>query len=225
MSAIVVLGRGGGELRQTLEAHGGTAGLYAGRRIYVAFPDALPDALALIRQRPDEAAGLVRIEARDCRNTPGLDVPCPVLPVPAGNADALAVPILRFCAGVPIEWSRREHRAIETHLDRLLDALRNGLPWREHFREAWRLASEHYPREDAEVFQPKRDWPPARKMMAQHAEAAEFGQVLTATADADADRLARRFHAISQHNIIEEERDVFPCLICDYNQGTAAKGE
>lgn len=225
MNAIVVLGRGGVELRQALKPRLAAFSLYAGRTVYVAFPEAVPDALAHIRQRPADAAGLVRIEEPNCRNEPDLDVPCPLLSVPADDPDPLAARVARFAASLPIEWSRREHRAIEAHLDHLHDALRNDLSWREHFRQAWQLASAHYLREDAEVFHPKQDWPPAEKMMVQHAEAAEFGHVLMATADADADRLARRFHAISQHNIIEEERDVFPCLVSDYNQGTIVQGE
>ena len=54
----------------------------------------------------------------------------------------------------------------------------------------------------------------AQKMKAQHEEALEmaarFEESLIEGHTRDALALARRFHAIAQHNIIEEERDVFP---------------
>ena len=61
-----------------------------------------------------------------------------------------------------------------------------------------------------------RDFPTslAAKLRAQHAEALEIAarlpESLSAGQTADAIYLARRFLAIVQHNIIEEERDVFP---------------
>ena len=52
------------------------------------------------------------------------------------------------------------------------------------------------------------------KIAAQHAEASEIAarweESAAAGHAADTRSLARRFCAIAQHNIIEEERDVFP---------------
>ena len=54
----------------------------------------------------------------------------------------------------------------------------------------------------------------AAKVAAQHDEVMEIaGHLATALAgsdEAEALRLVRRFHAMAQHNLIEEERDVFP---------------
>jgi hypothetical protein len=54
----------------------------------------------------------------------------------------------------------------------------------------------------------------AAKMEAQHNEVFEYaghiGDALVGGQTEDALRLVRRFHALAQHNIIEEERDVFP---------------
>ncbi|MCX6622056.1 MAG: alpha/beta fold hydrolase [Acidobacteria bacterium] len=137
----------------------------------------------------------------DCGHMPQLDRP-----------PLFVQAVQRFLVEIPIARSRAEHRAIEQHLDLLKSALHKGRPWREHFDNAWRLAFQHYLREDLELFETKVDWAPARKMMAQHAEASEFGRALASSNDANAERLAERYWAISQHNIIEEERDVFPCL-------------
>ena len=108
--------------------------------------------------------------------------------------------------------ARDEHRAMERHLDPLHAALAQGRPWRAYFDAAWSLAREHYAFEDAKIFAAREDWAPARKMVAQHAEAAEFGAAIETAGEPEATELARRYWAISQHNIIEEERDVFPCL-------------
>ena len=50
----------------------------------------------------------------------------------------------------------------------------------------------------------------AAKLQSQHDEALEFAAALSVAGAADASYLLRRFRAIVQHNIIEEERDVFP---------------
>ncbi len=58
--------------------------------------------------------------------------------------------------------------------------------------------------------------PLAGKMLRQHAEGCEIGAALeeavAAGNERDADMLLRRFRAIVQHNIIEEERDLFPLI-------------
>jgi hemerythrin-like domain-containing protein len=110
-----------------------------------------------------------------------------------------------------------QHRAMEETLDELLAAIHRGDGFVEPFRRAHRLASEHYRAEEALLRELARYLPgPAAKMAAQHDEALEIAARLEeALADGqtrDALPLARRFHAIAQHNIIEEERDVFPLV-------------
>ena len=113
------------------------------------------------------------------------------------------------------EASRRQHRAMEQRLDDLLSAIEASAGFLESFRKAHRLAEEHY-RAEEELLAgiARHDAVLAEKMAAQHAEALEMAagleEAVAAGQAGDALRLARRFHAIAQHNIIEEERDVFP---------------
>jgi hypothetical protein len=109
----------------------------------------------------------------------------------------------------------REHREIEAGLDRLSEALRSGEPKIDPVRELAELIERHYLNEERflaalEAHDPKL----AAKLRAQHDEASEIGERLLeslAVGDsAEALHLSRRFLAIAQHNIIEEERDVFP---------------
>jgi ribosomal protein L9 len=116
---------------------------------------------------------------------------------------------------VKTESSRRQHRAMEQSLDDLLSAIRAHAGFLESFRKAHRLAAEHYRAEEGLLAEIARhEAPLAEKMAAQHAEALEMAagleEAVAAGQAGDALRLARRFHAIAQHNIIEEERDVFP---------------
>jgi len=116
---------------------------------------------------------------------------------------------------VNTEASRRQHRAIEQHLDNLLSAIEGNAGFLESFRKAHSLAAEHYRAEEELLREVARhDGALAEKMAAQHAEALEMAagleEAVAAGQAGDALRLARRFHAIAQHNIIEEERDVFP---------------
>ncbi len=90
-----------------------------------------------------------------------------------------------------------------------------GLVDSDAFRTLARLLEEHYERE--EPFLQWLDTPAAAlaaKLRAQHAEAMEIAarlQECFGTAETrDIVYLARRLLAIAQHNIIEEERDVFP---------------
>jgi len=113
------------------------------------------------------------------------------------------------------ELSIREHRAVEEWLDRLIGAIRANGDFLASFREAHRLAMEHYRGEESLLAEIARQEPEvAKKLAAQHAEALEIAagveQAIAAGQAEDALRLAKRFHAIAQHNIIEEERDVFP---------------
>jgi len=106
---------------------------------------------------------------------------------------------------------------VEVALDTLQSAIRAGEPYADAFREARRLAEERYRREAALLETLALHEPAlAAKLAAQHAEALEIAdrleEALAAGQDADGARLARRFHAIAQHNIIEEERDAWPLL-------------
>jgi hypothetical protein len=104
---------------------------------------------------------------------------------------------------------------MERHLDDLLSAIETNAGFLESFRKAHSLAAEHY-RAEEELLR-EIAWHEAavaEKMAAQHAEALEMAagleEAVAAGQAGDALRLARRFHAIAQHNLIEEERDVFP---------------
>lgn len=113
-------------------------------------------------------------------------------------------------------WTE-QHRAMEAALDELLAAIGGGADFAGAFRRAHRLAAEHYRAEDEFFAELAARLPgPAAKMTAQHGEALEIAARLEeALADGqtrDALALARRFHAIAQHNVIEEERDVFPLI-------------
>ena len=113
------------------------------------------------------------------------------------------------------EASRRQHRAMEQHLDDLLSAIEANAGFLQSFRKAHTLATEHYRAEEGFLAEIARhEAALAEKMAAQHAEALEMAagleEAMAAGQTGDALRLARRFHAIAQHNIIEEERDVFP---------------
>lgn len=99
----------------------------------------------------------------------------------------------------------REHRAIEEQLDgltmeadaigALAESLARHYTTEERFLEALAV----------------RDARLAAKLRGQHEEALELAARLLESLDADdAGYLARRLVAIAQHNIIEEERDVFP---------------
>ena len=123
--------------------------------------------------------------------------------------------LLKRRTKVKTEASRRQHRAMEQHLDDLLCAIEANTHFLESFRKAHKLAAEHYRAEEELLREIARHGAAlAKKMAAQHAEALEMAAALEEAVAAgqagDALRLARRFHAIAQHNIIEEERDVFP---------------
>lgn len=108
--------------------------------------------------------------------------------------------------------SRAQHREIEE----VLDCLQAG--WlEEDFLEAERLALAHYTAEESGLFAELRDVHPPMiaKMTAQHDESRELARAIRGCPPADRMYLYRRFWAITQHNIIEEERDLFP-LVADY---------
>jgi hypothetical protein len=106
---------------------------------------------------------------------------------------------------------------LEAALDALEEAIRAAEPFVDRFREARRLAEERY-RSEAPLLEKlaRLDSALTAKMAAQHSEALEIAdrleEALGACQSGDVTRLARRFHAIVQHNIIEEERDVWPLV-------------
>ncbi|MEO8370403.1 MAG: hemerythrin domain-containing protein [Candidatus Solibacter sp.] len=106
-----------------------------------------------------------------------------------------------------------EHRAIEAALDALSDGIASGAIDVDAVRRVHRLCAAHYERE--EEFLGRLSAPLAAKLRAQHDEALEIAarleEAVMAGETRDAIYLARRLVAIAQHNIIEEERDVFPC--------------
>jgi hypothetical protein len=108
-----------------------------------------------------------------------------------------------------------EHRELEERLDALGAAIGSGAGIAEKLREAAESAHRHYRREQPfldclEGHEPAL----ARKLYNQHQEAIEiaarFDEALADGQTRDMLALARRFHAIAEHNIIEQERDVFP---------------
>jgi hypothetical protein len=110
-----------------------------------------------------------------------------------------------------------EHPDIEVLLDRLLSGNLSEAEIAERFRVAHEAVEAHYEREDPlfERLLP-RFTDVCSKMLRQHADALEIAVQAEISLQigqmADALALIRRFHAIAQHNIIEEERDVFPLL-------------
>lgn len=77
------------------------------------------------------------------------------------------------------------------------------------------LLAQHYNAEDAFLEELRRHHPKlAAKIKGQHEEVFEIsGHLNDAAVGGQTEtewRLVRRFHALAQHNIIEEERDVFP---------------
>jgi hypothetical protein len=110
---------------------------------------------------------------------------------------------------------RAEHRGFEMCLDKLAGAISAGQV--EAARAAWfearRAGLAHYDHEEASLFPALEPRFPAlvAKMRGQHEEAREIAGHLDDRALPEAEwmGLARRFLAIAQHNIIEEERDLF----------------
>ncbi|MBZ5725143.1 MAG: hypothetical protein LAP87_09120 [Acidobacteriia bacterium] len=110
---------------------------------------------------------------------------------------------------------KKLHRALERDLDELLAAIRSGGAVAESLRQARGGIQKHYRAE--EIFLEKLgmyDPRLATKISAQHAEVLEIAagaeEAISAGQASDMVSLARRFQALAQHNIIEEERDVFP---------------
>jgi len=120
-----------------------------------------------------------------------------------------------------------QHRRLEVSLDALLVMLGRMPPapkeFESRFQDAASKALAHYDFEDRGLFDSLRAEMPAfvAKLEAQHNEVRELSQAVTQLLRADAMEerersdlllLCRRFVAMAQHNIIEEERDFFPLL-------------
>jgi hypothetical protein len=110
---------------------------------------------------------------------------------------------------------REEHRVLEGRLDALSTAIACGDGIAENLTLAAGSARRHYCREQPfldhlALYEPAL----ADKLDSQHEEVSEisarFEEALVAGDTRDMLALARRLLAIAQHNIIEEERDVFP---------------
>ena len=114
-----------------------------------------------------------------------------------------------------IQFLVGEHREIEAVLDVFAESVTSGAIDVDAFRRVHRLCIRHYQREEAFLVRlAARDAALAAKLRGQHDEALELAGLLEETVisglTGDGTYLARRFLAIAQHNIIEEERDVFP---------------
>lgn len=111
-----------------------------------------------------------------------------------------------------------EHRAVEVGLDWLEGAISSGEIGVEGVRALAEVARRHYAAEEPLLAAlAGREEKLAAKLRGQHDEVLEIGErlieVLEAGTEADVGYLARRLLAMAQHNIIEEERDVFPLVI------------
>jgi alkylation response protein AidB-like acyl-CoA dehydrogenase len=111
-----------------------------------------------------------------------------------------------------------EHRGLEDLLDRLESAIHARAGEFDAARATAGAAAAHYANEAAFLERLAQSHPAvAAKIAGQHAQvlelAAAIEQAAAAAQPADVTALARRLHAMAQHNIIEEERDVFPLAV------------
>ena len=116
---------------------------------------------------------------------------------------------------VSIQSLAEEHRGIEAALDCLAESVAAAAIDVDAFRRVYELCARHYQREEGFlVWLGAGDVALAAKLRGQHEEALELAarleEALLAGDLADGLYLVRRFLAIAQHNMIEEERDVFP---------------
>jgi iron-sulfur cluster repair protein YtfE (RIC family) len=111
-----------------------------------------------------------------------------------------------------------EHRVIERHLDGLTEASPAEL--RDAYRRLRDHWAPHFEREEAEVFPQlaRRAAATVLKMEEQHAWVRDLDATLSRLLEEeipdprDLDRILRQFAAILQHNMLEEERDLFGLL-------------
>jgi hypothetical protein len=125
-----------------------------------------------------------------------------------------------------IESLTGQHREIEVALESLAGAIALRTVNADALKRLEALCIRHYEAEEHFlVWLAARDAACAAKLRSQHDEAIELTtrlyEALLAAHQGDALYLARRLVAIVQHNIIEEERDVFPhCSITSRLAGT-----
>jgi hypothetical protein len=118
-----------------------------------------------------------------------------------------------------IDFLSSDHRRLEQAIEGLLGLLTGGAPGIGEALAAARTAAAAHYRREAPFLAAIRAHSPdvAAKLESQHAEAgeaaAEAARSLGEGQARDATSLARRFCAVAQHNIIEEERDVFPLAV------------
>jgi hypothetical protein len=110
-----------------------------------------------------------------------------------------------------------DHREIEAALDCLAESVAAATIDVGAFRRVYELCVRHFEREEAFLtWLGARDGALAAKLRGQHDEtlelAARLEEAVLADDNADSIYLLRRFLAIAQHNMIEEERDVFPLV-------------
>ena len=108
-----------------------------------------------------------------------------------------------------------EHRRIETEVELLAKGVARGAVHLDAFGRVRELCMRHFEHEEAFLVQlGRQDAALASKLREQHDEALELAaraeEAAAAGQAADLMYIARRFLAIVQHNMIEEERDVFP---------------
>ena len=108
-----------------------------------------------------------------------------------------------------------EHRPIELALDRLGETVAAGQIDAGLLRSVGDSIAKHYANEEEFLIELYVHDPAlAAKLRAQHDEVLEIAsrleESLLAGKDGDAAYLCRRLVAMAQHNMIEEERDVFP---------------
>ena len=108
-----------------------------------------------------------------------------------------------------IQHLMEEHRGIEAALERLAESAAAGRTDGEALEQARRLCAAHYAEEEEFLRRvAERDAALAAKLRGQHEEVMEIASRMGD--EQDWLYLARRMVAMAQHNIIEEERDVFP---------------
>ena len=115
-----------------------------------------------------------------------------------------------------IESLTAEHREVEAALERFEERAASSTLDSSALQELHKRLAGHYDREEP-IFArlAGQGFPVAEKFRGQHAEALEIAAHLDdalAGQTADVSYLARRLLAIAKHNMIEEERDLFPLV-------------
>jgi hypothetical protein len=114
-----------------------------------------------------------------------------------------------------------QHRVLQTQLDALIAAVKANADYLDILTKTEELLDEHYAAEKPLLEKLKKHAPKlSAKMTSQHNEVLEIGGHLDNAIDRsqheDALRLVKRFHALAQHNILEEERVMFQAAARDF---------